>query len=651
MDYKDKVVNAEVILPNGYSVDISGGTSGDKFKLHTEDTPTLKLLGDGEEATPLKGVVVVAEDENNALQAGDNGLAVKVSPAANNLLELKQGALYVTAPEINIPISPKEGNALTNITSEGEEGLYVAPTKVQEWLYDPAPSVAALPGSFGYGMTDPGAISLIASSFGDVARSAHNLHPGRYYTFTTQSEEMTGITEIIWLDNGWGDKTSQTATKLVLFFGKDGRMKYTIRGNNLSEPAVWYDLLTTKQTDIYDRTEGVVAIPGMFGYGAIITDVKNFSGNAGTSEFLTWVRSATPGVYQVSQVYGDDKIIPGVIFNGVIEIKYISSSRNPSGPQYEEKGIFFFGVNGDFWYNRYHTTNNGILIGWENLKVDVEGLRRLISLKADLDGPVFTGTPQTPTPSTSAIGTQIANVEFVKKQISDNAYTLSAGTVTILDSGSQPTIEITGQAPSQVLNLGIPKAPDGQTIKSVNAVVKEIDSAQQVTLTFTMTDDTSQQAVFSIPFSPQKSMKLSGASGNFSFNYGDTPSAKSAAGRSGSSIYLKTTVDLNRAPVGSTDVMVDVRLTEIPCTEDGTYLDYDIYAEYPSVVGSGQPTVAVWLILPTVPTHTIDPKTKTITKLLRGDGLSGLNGIIPIAGADEQVHEFKYFLQYSYLNN
>ena len=280
-----------------------------------------------------------------------------------------------------------------------------------------------------------------------------------------------------------------------------------------------------------------------------------------------------------------------------------------------------------------------------------EDITDLIASKAPLYNPDFTGTPQSPTPSDSARGTQIANVEFVKKQISDNAYTLSAGTVTVLDSGSQPTIEITGQSPSQVLNLGIPKAPDGQTIKSVNAVVKEIDSAQQVTLTFTMTDDSSQQASFNIPFSPRSTMKLSATSGNFSFNYSDTPSAKNAAGRSGSSIYLKTTVDLNRAPAGSTDVMVDVRLTEIPCTEDGTYLDYDIYAEYPSVVGSGQPTVAVWLILPTVPTHTIDPKTKTITKLLRGDGLSGLNGIIPIAGADEQVHEFKYFLQYSYLNN
>ena len=169
-----------------------------------------------------------------------------------------------------------------------------------------------------------------------------------------------------------------------------------------------------------------------------------------------------------------------------------------------------------------------------------EDITDLIASKAPLYNPDFTGTPQSPTPSDSAMGTQIANVEFVKKQISDNAYTLSAGTVTVLDSGSQPTIEITGQSPSQVLNLGIPKAPDGQTIKSVNAVVKEIDSAQQVTLTFTMTDDSSQQASFNIPFSPRSTMKLSATSGNFSFNYSDTPSAKNAAGRSGSSIYLKT---------------------------------------------------------------------------------------------------------------
>lgn len=534
MDYKDKVVNAEVILPDGYSIGGSGLPS-QSFKLYTEDTATIKLSGNGEKATPLKGVVVVAEDENNALQAGDNGLAVKVSPAANNLLELKQGALYVTAPEINIPISPKEGNALTNLTSEGEEGLYVAPTKVQGWIYDPAPGVAAIPGMFGFG------------------------------------SDLVGI------------------------------------------------------------------------------DTVYFNNKA---EFLTWVQNTRSGRYLVSEIYGGEPIInSNVTFSGILEVIPTSGVGDEQYLPNVWKDLIFYGVNyGDIWYTRFITQPNS-LDSWRCLDKTTD-IINLQNSKAPLYNPNFSGTPTAPTPSDSASGTQIANVDFVKKQVSNNTYTLSAGTVTVLDSGSQPTIEITGQSPSQVLNLGIPKAPDGQTIKSVNAVVKEIDSAQQVTLTFTMTDDTNQQASFNIPFSPQPTMKLSATSGNFSFNYSDTPSAKNAAGRSGSSIYLKTTVDLNRAPAGSTDVMVDVRLTEIPCTEDGTYLDYDIYAEYPSVVGSGQPTVAVWLILPTVPTHTIDPKTKTITKLLRGDGgLSGLNGIIPIAGADERVHEFKYFLQYSYLNN
>lgn len=170
-------------------------------------------------------------------------------------------------------------------------------------------------------------------------------------------------------------------------------------------------------TDIRDRTNGRVALPGMFGFGAILTDVKHFSGNAGTSEFLTWVRAATPGAYQVSQSSGTDKIIPGVVFNGLIEIKYISSSRSSSGPQYEEKGIFYFGVNGDFWYNRYHTTGDGYLVGWDNLKVDVEALRRLIALKADLNSPVFTGTPAAPTAAENDSSQQIANTEFVMRVI------------------------------------------------------------------------------------------------------------------------------------------------------------------------------------------------------------------------------------------
>lgn len=170
-------------------------------------------------------------------------------------------------------------------------------------------------------------------------------------------------------------------------------------------------------TDIRDRTSRRVALPGMFGYGAILTDVKNFSGTAGVTEFLTWVKAATPGIYQVSQSAGDNKIIPGVTFNGLIEIKYISSSRNSSGPQNEEKGIFFLGVNGDFWYNRYHASSGGSLIGWENLKVDVDALKRLIALKADLNSPVFTGIPAAPTAAENDSSRQIANTEFVMRAI------------------------------------------------------------------------------------------------------------------------------------------------------------------------------------------------------------------------------------------
>lgn len=527
MDYKDKVVNAEVILPDGHSIGGSG-LPNQSFKLYTEDTATIKLSGNGEKATPLKGVVVVAEDENNALQAGDNGLAVKVSPAVNNLLELKQGALYVTAPEINIPISQKDRNALVNLTTPGEEGLYVAPN----------------------------------------------------------------------------------------------------------------------QQDIYDRTEGVGAIPGAFGFGYIF-DLDKRVMLKGASAFYDWVANVLPGRYYV---YGYDgvEVEPGKSINGIIEVIYPLPMFN-GDPTKTDKVLVYYG-NGikNLYVGSYQVFITGQWKGWVSILFDDTELKTLISTKASLDSPVFTGTPQCPTPSDPAIGTQIANVEFVKKQISDNAYTLSAGTVTVLDSGSQPTIEITGQSPSQVLNLGIPKAPDGQTIKSVNAVVKEVDNAQQVTLTFTMTDDSSQQASFNIPFSPQPSMRLSATSGNFSFNYRDTPSADKAAGRSGSSIYLKTTVTLYSAPAGSTNVITDVRLRELPCMEDGTYLDYDIYAEYPKVVGSEKPTVAVWLILPTVPTHTIDPGTKEIKKLLRGAGNSGLAGVIPEAGADEASHEFNYVVQYSY---
>uniref|UniRef100_UPI001FF53362 hypothetical protein n=1 Tax=Escherichia coli TaxID=562 RepID=UPI001FF53362 len=289
---------------------------------------------------------------------------------------------------------------------------------IQIDLYDSMEGRVALPGAYGYGMTDAGARSIIASDMATVARTAHNLHPGRYYTFSTQTEKTTGITEIIWLDNGWDDKTSQTATKLVLFFGKDGRILMTVRGDNLSAPVTWTNLTPQlgnaaqkdAQESIYDRTEGRLAVPGMFGFGKIFSsgDRTEFKTEA---DFLRWVKTAKPGRYVV---YGADKVIPGVLFSGTVEIIWPEPQTNPN-PAYVAKIIIFYGINGHIYYNRYWTTGDGYLVGWENLKVNEASLRALIETRAPLNSPALTGTPSTPTPPDDAAGNEIANAAFVRK--------------------------------------------------------------------------------------------------------------------------------------------------------------------------------------------------------------------------------------------
>ncbi|HBA5964244.1 TPA: shikimate transporter, partial [Escherichia coli] len=265
----------------------------------------------------------------------------------------------------------------------------------------------------------PGSTAIIASDMATVARTAHNLHPGRYYTFSTQTEETTGITEIIWLDNGWGDKTSQTATKLVLFFGKDGRILMTVRGDNISAPVTWANLTPQlgnaaqkdAQENIYDRTEGRLAIPGMFGFGKIFSSSDRTEFKSGT-DFLRWVKTAKPGRYIV---YADTGVvIQGVLFSGVVEIIW-PEPKAYSNPEAEAKVIIFYGVNGYIYYNRYWGGSDGYLVGWENLKVDEASLIAKIEARAPLKSPALTGTPSTPTPPDDAAGNEIANAEFVRK--------------------------------------------------------------------------------------------------------------------------------------------------------------------------------------------------------------------------------------------
>ena len=122
-DYNDKVVNAELILPEGGA----GDTIVDDGQFHTEDTTTVTLLGNGTSTTPLKATVIVDPASGNALVAGADGLSVGVSTISDNLLVLAGGKLYVAPPQIVIPISSKDGNTLVEVTDPGEEGLYVPP--------------------------------------------------------------------------------------------------------------------------------------------------------------------------------------------------------------------------------------------------------------------------------------------------------------------------------------------------------------------------------------------------------------------------------------------------------------------------------------------------------------------------------------------
>ncbi|KAE9787353.1 phage tail protein [Escherichia coli] len=130
------------------------------------------------------------------------------------------------------------------------------------------------------------------------------------------------------------------------------------------------------QSDIRDRTEGRLATPGAFGFGHIFLPAERIRFNT-EDDFLAWVRNATPGEYFVE---GGSKIISGgVLFNGVVRIRWVEARNNPPEPRYTSKAIIFYGINGDVYYSRYWTTGNGYLTGWENLKITSQDIISLLS--------------------------------------------------------------------------------------------------------------------------------------------------------------------------------------------------------------------------------------------------------------------------------
>ena len=110
------------------------------------------------------------------------------------------------------------------------------------------------------------------------------------------------------------------------------------------------------QTDIYDRTEGRLAIPGAFGYGAIFRSEKSFSSENGPTEFVEWVKSTNPSQYAVTQYGGcvnrHNPIIKGVVFTGIVDIKIPDTVASNVSPDSRTKVVTFYGVNGEVYHTR-----------------------------------------------------------------------------------------------------------------------------------------------------------------------------------------------------------------------------------------------------------------------------------------------------------
>ncbi|EFE3815682.1 phage tail protein [Escherichia coli] len=63
----------------------------------------------------------------------------------------------------------------------------------------------------------------------------------------------------------------------------------------------------------------------------------------------------------------------------MVRIRWVETRNNPPEPRYTAKAIIFYGINGDVYYNRYWTTGNGYLTGWENLKITSQDIISLLS--------------------------------------------------------------------------------------------------------------------------------------------------------------------------------------------------------------------------------------------------------------------------------
>ncbi|EOJ9547081.1 phage tail protein [Escherichia coli] len=282
----------------------------------------------------------------------------ELTKRADNLLYFNQDG--------NVSLSPLSEKARALLALDTPEAMRTelelkaaATMESQSNIRDRTPGRLALPGAFGYGMTEHEGIVLGITNLDELALICMNTEPGRYYTSSMSSGDLTGVVEFIWLDNWQNDKTSQTATKLILFYGRDGRILSSVRGSDYGAPVVWRDLTpltgntTVKdaQSDIRDRTPGRLALSGMYGFGQAFTSTEALTFN-GQADFAEWLKEATPGRYAVSIADSSTLLAGTTKFNGIIDVMWSPFDNDESDAIRKFKTLMF--------YNQYYEGEHSI---------------------------------------------------------------------------------------------------------------------------------------------------------------------------------------------------------------------------------------------------------------------------------------------------
>ncbi|EPH5373107.1 phage tail protein [Escherichia coli] len=272
----------------------------------------------------------------------------ELTKRADNLLYFNQDG--------NVSLSPLSEKARALLALDTPEAMRTelelkaaATMEPQSNIRDRTPGRLALPGAFGYGMTEHEGMVLGITNLDELALICMNTEPGRYYTSSMSSGDLTGVVEFIWLDNWQNDKTSQTATKLILFYGRDGRILSSVRGSDYGAPVVWRDLTpltgntTVKdaQSDIRDRTPGRLALSGMYGFGQAFASTEALAFN-GQADFAEWLKEATPGRYAVSIADSSTLLAGTTKFNGIIDVMWSPFDNDESDTTRKFKTLLCF---------------------------------------------------------------------------------------------------------------------------------------------------------------------------------------------------------------------------------------------------------------------------------------------------------------------